>query len=503
MVVRKKTLGEVNININISDKTKPKKKKRRKATKRKGMILAPNFGSVAPIFPAYSFGTAERSKQEEEQFKTKELLLLTQGELKDTRQKLLEYKPVPSVGRSQAPKTILSGSTRDLSKDAIPEAPALTRQQSDDSKRRNEERIKVAREEFDAKRLSTMRASQLPTFNRTPTTNIPAQVTLKPPPLNKPILQRSDSAASDLSDDSMKLMRQESIDKARETMVKARGLERELRPSIQEESAPKLIRPRPPPVSIEEKPTPLVKPAGVIEPVNKPVKPSSPKMFIDIPKDKIVDVLNKQLRRGPPNLPPLRPPRPKYEPAEQSSDEEIDFSNIPPPPAEDEGFESAESSSSEEELDLDDKPKTAEEKEQDRLEFIKQSQENKRKLEFEEMRKREVVVEEGPTEPRIKKGLKEHKKVKEQPLRPPFSKPDKSFFDKEGVLIIEKSKEAQAEDTAKKMKKDFMFNLDIATGQQTYKIAREMGISNPTSYKKKDGGLDRLKKIILERKGYN
>ena len=59
------------------------------------------------------------------------------------------------------------------------------------------------------------------------------------------------------------------------------------------------------------------------------------------------------------------------------------------PKADDEGFESAESSG--EELDLDDKPKTAEEKEQDRLEIIKQTQENKRKLEFEEMRKRDAV----------------------------------------------------------------------------------------------------------------
>jgi len=48
-----------------------------------------------------------------------------------------------------------------------------------------------------------------------------------------------------------------------------------------------------------------------------------------------------------------------------------------------------------------------------------------------------------------------------------------------------------------------MGNLKFANGKQTQEIAREMGISNVTSYKVKDGGIDRLKKLILERKGYN
>lgn len=386
MVVRRKTLGEVNININISDKTKPKKKKRRKATKRKGTILAPNFGSVAPIFPAYSFGTAERSKQEEEQFKTKELLLLTQGELKETKQKLLEYKPVPSVGRSQAPKTILSGSTRDLSKDAIPDPPPpLTRQSSAEAiKLMRQESIDKARETMlEARsleqRLSTMRASQskLPTFDRTPTTNIPAQQTLKPPPLIK---QRSDSASSDLTDDSMRPLPDQPP--AQEDAIEALSLMKQaLRPSIQEPARPKveleppkLLIPRPPLLSVEENPSRLIRgeemksflpePLGIIQEVDKPKRIIAP-----------VNQVPEKIKREPPPQEDRRYRQILMKKLKNPSlfDVSQDPTERRPQAAEDEGFESAESSG--EELD---KPKTSEEKKQ-------------REKEFEELRKKDAI----------------------------------------------------------------------------------------------------------------
>ncbi len=522
MVVRKKTLGEVNININISDKTKPKKKKKgkRKATKRKGMILAPNFGSVAPIFPAYSFGTAERSKQEEEQFKTKELLLLTQGELKETKQKLLEYKPVPSVGRSQAPKTILSGSTRDLSKDAIPEAPPLIRQASEQSvsdsiKLMRQESIDKARETMlEARgleqRLSTMRVSQskLPTFDRTPTTNIPAQQTLKSPPLNKPILQRSDSVASDLTDDSMKPLPDQPP--AQEDAIEALSLMKQaLRPSIQEPARPKveleppkLLIPRPPLLSVEENPSRLIRgeemksflpePLGIIQEVDKPKRIIAPvnqvpdKIKRELPSNRIDIVTPQETRYRQELIKSIRNPSLFADPAPAPAPK-------PPPqpaeePEEEEGFESAESS----EEEASSKQKASSEEE------------------------REVVIEEGPTpskerieregnekQSRMKQRVEEQRRERQEMKERQKLSPTKAFFDKEGLLIVEKSKAEQEEDEKTKMKKKFMGNLKFANGKQTQEIAREMGISNVTSYKVKDGGIDRLKKLILERKGYN
>lgn len=372
MVVRRKTLGEVNININISDKTKPKKKKKgkRKATKRKGMVLAPNFGSVAPIFPAYSFGTAERSKQEEEQFKTKELLLLTQGELKETKQKLLEYKPVPSVGRSQAPKTIQGKSVDFSEAETIPTAPPLLKRQSSEEAIREMREQKISElktmnaEAFDMKdriRLATARVSQpsLQSFNQSQSRPRPAPVETKKD-IN--IKQTTDEADSDLSNDSMKpvpdkppLTRQVSQDAIEAISLMKQALNQDniqtkkqdqellnkvmnkkatqfqMGETAKRESQKELV-------SIGDKAKDKFKSSIQAELIQK--------SFMKEEEDK----RNKERSRGPPNLPPIRPPRPKYEPAEQSSEEEIDFSNIPPPasprtsygPADDEGFESAE-----------------------------------------------------------------------------------------------------------------------------------------------------------------
>jgi len=86
------------VNVRIGD-TPKKKKKRKRRVKKVSTTLGQ--GSIAPLFaPRVIYATPDQSQIEQQKFQTKELesmLKLTQGELTNVKQQLLEYKPAPPV----------------------------------------------------------------------------------------------------------------------------------------------------------------------------------------------------------------------------------------------------------------------------------------------------------------------------------------------------------------------------------------------------------------------
>lgn len=95
------------VNVRIGDT--PKKKKRRKRRVKK-KLTGLGQGTIAPLFaPRIIYGTPDQSQIEQQKFQTKELesmLKLTQGELTNVKQQLLEYKPTPPVIKDEPRDTL-------------------------------------------------------------------------------------------------------------------------------------------------------------------------------------------------------------------------------------------------------------------------------------------------------------------------------------------------------------------------------------------------------------
>ena len=213
MAIKRKTLADINININVNTSGKVKKrKKKKKPTKSKGLIQAPNFGSVSPIFPAYIYGTAENSMLEQEKFKNKDLsnmLKLTQGELTESKKILLENTPKQSVKRSDPSPSISSTFISNVDLGTLPsKVPTLARQGSTESAiSMRSESLRRMREtprtvEEDIERLARGRKPTLG-HNKPPQQELPKPQTVSTEPLIRPPpLQRQDSVSSDITDDS-------------------------------------------------------------------------------------------------------------------------------------------------------------------------------------------------------------------------------------------------------------------------------------------------------------
>lgn len=213
MAIKRKTLADINININVNTSGKVKKrKKKKKPTKSKGLIQAPNFGSVSPIFPAYIYGTAENSMLEQEKFKNKDLsnmLKLTQGELTESKKILLENNPKQSVKRSDPSPSIASTFISNVDLGTLPsKPPTLARQGSNESAiSMRSESLRRMREtprtvEEDIERLARGRKPTLG-HKKPPQEQLPKPQTVSTEPLIRPPpIQRQDSVSSDITDDS-------------------------------------------------------------------------------------------------------------------------------------------------------------------------------------------------------------------------------------------------------------------------------------------------------------
>lgn len=97
------------VNVRIGD-TPKKKKKRKRRVKKKSPFTGLGQGTIAPLFaPRVIYGTPDQSQIEQQKFQTKELesmLKLTQGELTNVKQQLLEYKPAPPVIKEETKESL-------------------------------------------------------------------------------------------------------------------------------------------------------------------------------------------------------------------------------------------------------------------------------------------------------------------------------------------------------------------------------------------------------------
>ena len=111
------------VNVRIGDIPKKKKKRKKRAIKKKPQPYSGlGAGSITQLYPPrVIYATADQSQLEQQKFQTDELktmLKLTQGELTNVKQNLLEYNPTPTVGKEDSIPTLddeISGKSMDFS----------------------------------------------------------------------------------------------------------------------------------------------------------------------------------------------------------------------------------------------------------------------------------------------------------------------------------------------------------------------------------------------------
>tara|TARA_R110000782_G_scaffold247489_1_gene334265 strand:- start:218 stop:967 length:750 start_codon:yes stop_codon:yes gene_type:complete len=111
------------VNVRIGDIPKKKKKRKKRAIKKKASPYSGlGAGSITQLYPPrVIYATADQSQLEQQKFQTDELktmLKLTQGELTNVKQNLLEYNPSPPVLKEDPIPTLddeISGKSMDFS----------------------------------------------------------------------------------------------------------------------------------------------------------------------------------------------------------------------------------------------------------------------------------------------------------------------------------------------------------------------------------------------------
>ena len=111
------------VNVRIGDIPKKKKKRKKRAIKKKPQPYSGlGAGSITQLYPPrVIYATADQSQLEQQKFQTDELktmLKLTQGELTNVKQNLLEYNPTPPVLKEDPTPTLddaISGKSMDFS----------------------------------------------------------------------------------------------------------------------------------------------------------------------------------------------------------------------------------------------------------------------------------------------------------------------------------------------------------------------------------------------------
>ena len=111
------------VNVRIGDIPKKKKKRKKRAIKKKAQPYSGlGAGSITQLYPPrVIYATADQSQLEQQKFQTDELktmLKLTQGELTNVKQNLLEYNPTPPVLKEDPTPTLddaISGKSMDFS----------------------------------------------------------------------------------------------------------------------------------------------------------------------------------------------------------------------------------------------------------------------------------------------------------------------------------------------------------------------------------------------------